>query len=172
MAIWQFEKASGKVSYLIRESSAKNCNWKQIISVKWFLAPFPLAWLLFFFVLCGGGGTSSQGLVSTTPPERVIHSRPKQEWAEEERAVAAQYAIHLFRPRNYRQEEKDGPTAAEQGMARIQHMNRGPPSAESPKPVIKVGSATKMKGDPYVKKTQLPNSQARKQVHFFHSKPL
>jgi len=127
----------------------------------------------FFFALCGGGGgTSSQGLVSTTPPERVIHSRPKQEWPEEERVVAAQYAIHLFRPRNYRQEEKDGPPAVEQGMARIQHMNRGPPSAESPKPVIKVGSATKMKGDPYVKKTQLPNSQARRQVHFFHSKPL
>jgi hypothetical protein len=81
-------------------------------------------------------------------------------------------AIHLFRPRNYRQEEKDGPTTAEQGMARIQHMNRGPLSAESPKPVIKVGNATKMKGNPYVKKTQLPNSQARRQVHFFHSKPL
>jgi hypothetical protein len=128
--------------------------------------------LLFFFALCGGGGTSNQGLVNTTPPEGVIHSRPKHEWAEEERAVAAQFAIHLFRPRNYRQEDKDGPTVAEQGMARIQHMNRGPPSVESPRPVFKAGSATKMKGDPYVKKTQLPNSQARRQVHFFHSKPL
>ncbi|CAM6050269.1 unnamed protein product [Sphagnum compactum] len=64
----------------------------------------------------------------------------------------------------WQQEEKDGPIAAEQGMAKIQHMNRGPPSAESPKPVIKVGSATKMKVDPYVKKTQLPNSQARRQL--------
>jgi hypothetical protein len=67
---------------------------------------------------------------------------------------------------------ENGPTAAEQGMARIQHMNPGPPSVESPRPVFKVGSATKMKGDPYVKKTRLPNSQARRRVHFFHSKPL
>jgi hypothetical protein len=142
-------------------------HFSQVVS-----CTFSSGLIALFFCFMWWGGTSSQGLVSTTPPERVIHSRPKQEWAEEERAVAAQYAIHLFRPRNYRQEEKDGPTAAEQGMARIQHMYRGPPNAETPKPVIKVGSATKMKGDPYVKKAQLPNSQARRQVHFFHSKPL
>ncbi len=97
----------------------------------------------------------------STPPARVVHSRPKQEWAEEERAVAAQYAIHLFRPRNGRQEEKN--RTAEQSAPRVYRLNRGPPTAESPRPVVKAGNAARMKGDPYVKKTP-QITQARRQV--------
>jgi hypothetical protein len=117
--------------------------------------------LLSFFVL-----TCSQHLVSTAPLERVVRSEPKQEWAEEERAVAAQYAINLFHPRNNSQEDKNMRTA-EQNTTRVHRMNHGSPTVESPKPVVKVRSATKLKADPYVKKTP-QIAQARWQVHFFH----
>jgi hypothetical protein len=123
-----------------------------------FVSLLPLLGFALFFCFMWWGGNFQPGPCIYYTPERVIHSRPKHEWAEEERAVATQYAIHLFRPRNYKQKHKDGPTAVEQGMDRIQHMNRGPQSVESPRRVFKAGSATKMKGDPYVRKTQLPNS--------------
>jgi NIMA (never in mitosis gene a)-related kinase len=114
----------------------------------------------------------SQGVGSTTPPERVVvHSRPKQEWAEEERAAAAQYAaVHLFRPRNGRQEDKNvrkGEKVTPRVVHSTNHHHQGssPPTAETPKPVVKVRSATRMvKGDPYVKKTLPPQTtQARQQ---------
>ncbi|CAK9873714.1 unnamed protein product [Sphagnum jensenii] len=113
----------------------------------------------------------SQGVGSTTPPERVVvHSRPKQEWAEEERAVAAQYAaVHLFRLRNGRQEDKNvrkGEKATPRVVHSTNHHHQGPspPTAETPKPVVKVRSATRMvKGDPCVKKTLPPQTTPARQ---------
>jgi hypothetical protein len=114
-----------------------------------------------------GKQVSTQHLVSTAPLERVVRSEPKQEWAEEERAVAAQYAIHLFHPRNNSQEDKNMRTA-EQNTTRVHRMNHGSPTVESPKPVVKVRSATKLKADPYVKKTP-QIAQARWQLNGIES---
>jgi hypothetical protein len=75
----------------------------------------------------------------------------------------------LFRPRNGRQEYKNvrkGEKVTPRVVRSTNHHHQGssPPTAETPKPVAKVRSATRMvKGDPYVKKTLSPQTTLARQ---------